>query len=104
MTTPSEKQIEFLRTEINSQTARMQWKELLRFFATGTVIFVSEQLDLVDVGVQFSLDNKEAVAQWMADKRVGLVTDEQAKVWLDADTALWTVVVKPWLLVQAIRE
>jgi hypothetical protein len=104
MSTPSEKQIEFLRTEINSQTARMPWKELLRFFATGTVIFVSEELDLVDVGVQISLDNKAAVAQWMADNRVGPVTDEQAKIWLDADAALWTVVVKPWLLVQSVKD
>lgn len=99
----SEKQIEFLRTEINSQTARMPWKELLRFFATGTVIFVSEDLDLVDVGVQISLDNKQAVTQWMAENRIGQVSDEQAKVWLDVDASLWTVVVKPWLLVQPIK-
>jgi hypothetical protein len=101
---PSEKQIEFLRTEINSQTARMPWKELLRFFATGTVIFVSEELDLVHVGVQISLDNKTAVAQWMADNRVGQVSDDQAKIWLDSDASLWTVVVKPWLLVQSTKD
>ncbi len=101
--TPSDKQNEFLRAEINSQTSRMPWKELLRFFATGTVIFVSEDLDLVDVGVQISLDNKTTVAQWMEEKRVGAVSDEQAQKWLDADAALWTVVVKPWLLVQPIK-
>jgi hypothetical protein len=102
--TPIDKQTEFLRTEINSQTARMPWKELLRFFATGTVIFVSEDLDLVEVGVQISLDNKAAVAQWMEEKRVGAVSDEQAQKWLDADALLWTVVVKPWLLVQPIKS
>jgi hypothetical protein len=102
--TPSEKQTEFLRTEINSQTARMPWKELLRFFATGTVIFVSEELDLVDVGVQISLDNKTAVSQWMEEKRIGQVSDDQAQKWLDADASLWTVVVKPWLLVQPIKN
>lgn len=99
-----EKQTEFLRTEINAQTARMPWKELLRFFASGTVIFVSEELDLVDVGVQISLDNKAAVAQWMEEQRVARVSDEQAKAWLDADASLWTVVVKPWLLVQPAKN
>ena len=99
-----EKQTEFLRTEINSQTARMPWKELLRYFATGTVIFVSEELDLVDVGVQISLDNKTVVAKWMEEKLVGAVSDEEAQKWLDADAALWTVVVKPWLLVQPIKN
>jgi hypothetical protein len=102
--TPSEKKIEFLRAEINSQTARMPWKELLRFFASGTVIFVSEELDLVDVGVQISLDNKTAVAQWMEEKRIARVSDEQAQAWLDADASLWTVVVKPWLLVQPMKN
>lgn len=101
--TAAKKQAEFLHTEINSQTARMPWKELLRFFATGTVIFVSEELDLVDVGVQISLDNKTAIAQWMEEKRVGRVSDEQAQAWLDADASLWTVVVKPWLLVQPVK-
>jgi hypothetical protein len=98
-----EKQTEFLRAEINAQTARMPWKELLRFFASGTVIFVSEELDLVDVGVQISLDNKTAVSQWMEEQRVARVSDEQAKAWLDADASLWTVVVKPWLLVQPAK-
>lgn len=73
---------------------------MMRFFASGTVIFVSEELDLVEVGVQISLDNKTAVAQWMEEKRIGKVSDEQAKAWLDSDATLWTVVVKPWLLVQ----
>jgi hypothetical protein len=28
------------------------------------------------------------------------VTDEQAFVWNETDASLWTVVVKPWILVQ----
>jgi hypothetical protein len=39
----------------------------------------------------------------MEEQRVARVSDEQAKAWLDADASLWTVVVKPWLLVQPIK-
>jgi hypothetical protein len=28
------------------------------------------------------------------------VSDEQAQAWFEADADLWTVVVKPWILVQ----
>ncbi|MDB5761089.1 MAG: hypothetical protein JWQ21_84 [Herminiimonas sp.] len=78
----------------------MPWKELLRHFAAGTVIAVSDELDLVDVAVRISNDDKTSVAQWMSDNRVAKVSDAQAATWLEADAALWTVVVRPWVLVQ----
>jgi hypothetical protein len=102
--TNSDKRLHFLRAELNEQTAQMQWIELLRFFASGTAIYVSEELDLIEVGAQISLDNKAAIEQWMQEKRVARVTDEQAKAWLDADASMWTVVVKPWLLVQSTKK
>ncbi|HJV53698.1 MAG TPA: DUF2288 domain-containing protein [Noviherbaspirillum sp.] len=91
---------DLLRTKLNGETARFQWKELQRFFAAGTVIAVSSELDLVDVAVRIANDDKDAVAQWMDEGRVGRVSDEQASAWQQADAALWTVVVKPWILVQ----
>jgi hypothetical protein len=32
------------------------------------------------------------------------VVDEQAQQWLDNNAMLWTVVVKPWILVQERRQ
>lgn len=93
-------QDELLRAKLNGETARFAWKELQRFFAAGTVISVHDELDLVDVALQIANDNKEAVAQWMAAGQLGRVSDEQAETWLAAEADLWTVVVKPWILVQ----
>ena len=89
-----------LRAKINGETARMPWKELERFYAAGAVIAVSNDLDLVEVAYRVASDDKAAVAQWMAENRVGRVSDAQASAWLEADLSLWTVVVKPWVLVQ----
>lgn len=89
-----------LRAKINGETARLPWKELERFFASGAVIAVSSELDLVEVAYSVASDDKAAVAQWMAENRIGKVSDEQASAWTEADVALWTVVVKPWILVQ----
>ena len=91
---------DLLRAKINGETSRMAFKELLRFFAAGQVIAVSDDLDLVDVAVSIAQDDKDAVLRWMGESRLGKVTDAQANAWLDAGTELWTVVVKPWILVQ----
>lgn len=95
-----EKDSEQLRAKLNGETSRMQWSELQRFFAAGTVIAVSDELDLIEVAARIACDDKQAVAQWMAENRLGKVSDAQAGIWLEADASLWAVVVKPWILVQ----
>lgn len=91
---------ETLRAKINGETARMKWSELQRFFASGAVISVTPDLDLVEVAYSIASDDKQAVAQWMAESRVAKVSDAQAEAWMQADASLWAVVVKPWILVQ----
>ena len=41
-----------------------------------------------------------ASTTWTRAGRVGPVTDEQAREWLDANALMRAVVVKPWVLVQ----
>ncbi len=88
------------RGKVNLETSQIAWKELQRFFANGSAVFVASDLDLVDVAYQFSIDNKDQVALWMQNHQIALVTDRQAIDWLEADADVWAVVVKPWILVQ----
>ena len=89
-----------LRAKVNRETARLPWNELEKHFAAGTVIYVSNELDLVDVAVRISHDDKENIGQWMTDGKIAKVSDQQAQDWLAADAALWTAVVSPFILVQ----
>lgn len=89
-----------LHDKINRETARIPWSELDRHFAQGTVIYVSEELDLIDVAVRISHDDKDNIARWMAEGKVGKVSDAQAAAWTEADASLWTSVVSPFVLVQ----
>lgn len=98
--TETTRQSEALRAQLNAETAQMPWTELQRFFAAGAVIAVSDALDLVDVAASIASDDKHAVAQWMDKGLLGKASDAQASAWLAADAILWTVVVKPWILVQ----
>jgi hypothetical protein len=89
-----------LHDKINAETARLPWSELIRHFAQGTVVYVSEDLDLIDVAVRISHDDKDNIARWMADGKVAKVTDAQAQAWAESNASLWTSVVHPFILVQ----
>jgi hypothetical protein len=93
-------QQDMLRTKLNMETAQISWIELQKFFAGGYVIAVSPDLDLVEVALAVSLDRVQSVQAWMADGKFAKVSDELASHWLHADALLWSVVVKPWVLVQ----
>jgi hypothetical protein len=92
--------VDIAREKVNLETSKIAWKELQRFFASGTAVFVASPLDLVDVAYQFSIDNKNQVELWMQNNQVALVSDQQALDWLESDAEVWAVVVKPWILVQ----
>lgn len=91
---------EFEKEKVNLETAKIHWKELQRFFAKGEAVCISSDLDLVEVGYQFSLDNKTTIQNWLENKQLALVADDQALRWFETDAELWAVVVKPWILVQ----
>ena len=73
------------KDKVNLETSKIAWQELQRFFASGSAVFVTAELDLVEVAHQFSIDNKDQVAAWMQNQQVGLVSDSQALAWLEAD-------------------
>ena len=102
MTTLSQQEID--RINLNLETSRIAWEELQRFFASGAAIFVSDSLDLIDVAIQISKDNQKQVLQWMESGLVARVTDAQALAWYEAEAEVWAVVVRPYVLVQSVKE
>ena len=98
-----EKILASLRSELNEQTAQMRWTELERFFASGSVISIASELDLIDVGARIAADDKHSVQRWMDAGLLHKTTDSEASDWAKNDALLWVVVVKPWILVQHER-
>ena len=94
--------IDVLRANINNETAQISWAELQRFFAGGWLIYVSTQVNLLDVAVAFTLDDKDRVSQWLTTGEIAKVSDEQAKKWHNENTGFWANVVKPWVLIQPL--
>ena len=93
---------ELERAKIIGETARIPWLELQRFFAAGKVIWIAAELDLVDVACALQLDDLERVKAWTEAQQLAPVSNEQARAWVDDDALLWSVVIKPWVLVQEL--
>src|SRR5690606_38883003 len=87
---------------LNTETAKIPWRVLQRYFASGAAIAVDPQLDLVAVGSEVMADNKRQLEVWIGDGKVGPVADHQAASWYEADTLMWAVVLSPWVFVQPI--
>ena len=96
--------LDALRANINNETSQINWDELQRFFAGGWLIYVDSNANLLDIAVAFSLDNKEEVSKWLTSGEVAKVTDKQAKYWHENNTTFWANVVKPWVLIQPIKQ
>jgi len=94
------KNSEILWGELNSQTARIHWPELQRYFAKGLVVSVAPDLDLVEVAVKLVQDDAGGIEPMIAEGQIVRATDDHARRWVDRDPELWAVVVVPWVLVQ----
>ncbi|MDO8990190.1 MAG: DUF2288 domain-containing protein [Sideroxyarcus sp.] len=101
MTTLSQQEID--RINLNLETSRIAWEELQRFFASGAAIQVNDALDLIDVAIQISKDNKEQVLKWMESGQLARVSDAQALAWFESNAEVWAVVVRPYVLVQSVK-
>lgn len=93
---------DFKRASVNLETARIAWKELQRFFASGAAFMLDTELDLVEAAFQISEDNRVQVAQWMETGQIARVPDAQALAWYEGDAEVWAVVVRPYVLVQQV--
>jgi hypothetical protein len=93
---------ELLRAKLNAETGKLTWRELERHFARGVVVKVAGDLDLVDVAVAMSLDDKIAFETWLTQGRIARATTEDALAWHAQQSLFWAVVAAPWVLIQEV--
>lgn len=89
-----------IKQELLEQTAKLEWRELQRFFAQGKLLHVSSDLDLIEVAEMMCKDHAQGLEPLLSSERVCYPSNAQAKRWFEANTMLWTVVVAPYVLVQ----
>ncbi len=93
---------ELLRAKLNAETGQLAWNELERHFARGVLVKVAGDLDLIDVALAMSHDNKAAVESWLAQGLVARASTDDAIAWHAQQSRFWAVVAAPWVLIQEI--
>lgn len=90
------------QAKLHTETAKIKWQELLRFFAGGYTIEVQAPANLIEVAGYFVEDRASEIQTLMDQQIVRPVPDSKAKQWLDNDEEVWAVVLAPWVLVQGL--
>ncbi len=96
--------LEVLKARLNTETAKIGWEEIQRFFAKGQVFIVDSELDLIETAAKMIQDEKGTVEKWLAQGLILQATTDDARRWNETDPDLWAVVVAPWILVQEAAE
>ena len=91
-----------MKEKLIAETAKIEWKELERFYAQGKVLHISDDSDLVAVAAAFAEDDIEKVKELQIQNKFSAVSDEQAKQWYEDDALVWAVTVAPFILVQSV--
>ena len=91
-----------LRAKLQGETDSVSWDELKPHYDRGAIVVVSNDLDLLDVATAMANDHKTAFERWIAQDKLGRVSDAQAERWPKEQPRFRTVVVAPWVLVQEI--
>ena len=89
-----------LHDRLNSEAAKIPWRELQRHYARGVIIVVSADMDLIATAVSLAGDDRAAAEQWTDGGGLRRADDDDARNWLEHDTVLWALVMAPWVLVQ----
>ncbi|HEB57248.1 MAG TPA: DUF2288 domain-containing protein [Gammaproteobacteria bacterium] len=95
---------EQLRQKLNLESGQIDWSELQRHFARGAVIAVNPELDLVEVALKFTEDDRSEIEGWLTSGQIKRADDEHARRWNQTAAVFWAIVVAPWILVQEQRQ
>lgn len=88
--------------KLNRETSKIAWPELQRFYASGAVLRVAGEMDLIEVAIAIHKDNAATVEKWLEEGAIGHVDEALASRWLEKQQTVWAVVIAPWVLVQEV--
>ena len=93
-----------LIARLNGETAKINWHELQKHYALGNVLAVAEAGDLIQVAVALHRDDTAQIQQWLSEKIVIEVSDQQALDWYESNATVWALVIPPFILVQTVSQ
>ncbi len=93
-----------VRHLLNAQTGRIRWPELQRQFARGLLLYVTPDMDLVEVAASMVENDDAGVETWLQQGKLSRASTVQASAWHADGAEFWAVVAAPWVLIQEISN
>jgi hypothetical protein len=93
-----------LITRLNGETAKIEWHQLQKHYASGNLLSVAVGFDLIKVAIALHQDDTALIKQWLAKELIKQVTDTQAKNWYQDNNVVWALVIPPFVLVQETKS
>ena len=93
-----------LIARLNGETAKIEWHQLQKHYASGSVLAIAAGFDLIKVAIALHQDDTVQIKQWLAEESVKQVTDSQAQSWYQQNTLVWALVIPPFVLVQETKR
>ena len=91
-----------LRSKLEAEIGLADWKVIRPHFLRGAIIIVSPELDLIDVAIKVAEDDTYATKDWIEKGKLTKPLPEDAKRWEEEKEELTSLVVEPFVLVQAL--
>ncbi|MCP2732011.1 DUF2288 domain-containing protein [Limnofasciculus baicalensis] len=94
-----------LRAELSEILDEAEWEWLIPHVKRDVVIFVTENLDLLDVGVAFAHDDTLSVQDWISKQQLHKPLPEQLTAWNgDKTIRFQALIVQPYILVKELAR
>lgn len=90
------------KEELSQKIDCAPWDLLRAHLERGTLIIISNDLDLADVAYAVATDEKESVERWVMNKLLIKPSAEQIREWdANKQKLFHMVVISPFILIQA---
>ena len=93
-----------LARRLEQESGIVEWRLLKPHYQRDALIVVRAGVDLIGVGVQIASDNKDQIKQWISDQSLAKPTREQVEQWERDNPGFRSVVVAPFVLMQAVNH
>ena len=90
--------------KLEKYTGEIRWSFLKPHFEAGSLIWVSEELILTEVGQAITEDESNRVESWKQQGLVLIPSKPHASYWAELDAAFRALVVSPFVLIQPLAD
>ena len=91
-----------LEDKLKSEVDIADWKALNAHYQRDALITVSNDLDIVEVGLLIAEDNTEKVEAWLNEGKIGKPTEKDVENWKENSTEFTSLILSPYVLIQPL--